>query len=182
MPNNEIEPGPINLSDYDDFAKIISGQFGGDTVIYCFQCGTCSSVCPVGYIDSSFNPKRIMKMVLLNMKDELLESDFIWLCSSCYSCSERCPQGVKIPYVINALQRMASAKGYAHLNYKAGIDLLDQHGRIVEVNKFINKTREKFGMPVLDERTKEIKVLLAAAKVKNLMEKSGKEQKEGEGN
>jgi heterodisulfide reductase subunit C len=181
MPDSTIESVSINFSD-DDFAKIITQQFGGDTVKYCFQCGTCSSVCPVAYIDSNFNPKRIMKMVLLNMKKELLESDFIWLCTSCYSCSERCPQGVKIPYVINALQRMASENGFAHMNYKAGIDLLTGHGRLVEVNKFINKTREKFGMPKLEEHTNEIKVLLTVSKVKKLMEKNRKDQMEEEGN
>jgi heterodisulfide reductase subunit C len=179
MPNDEKGSEPFELKE-DDFALVISERPGGETAKYCFQCGTCSSVCPVGYIDSDYNPKKIMKMVLLNMEEELVKSDFIWLCSACYSCSERCPQGVKIPYVINAVQRWASKKGYAHLNYKAGIDLLDGHGRLVEVNKFINKTREKLEMPTLDEDTKEIKVLLDKVGVKKTIEKNDIEQREDE--
>jgi heterodisulfide reductase subunit C len=157
-----------------DFAIRLSREIGGETVKYCFQCGTCSSVCPVGQIDSGLNPKRIMKMVLLNMEEELVKSDFIWLCTTCYSCYERCPQGVKIPYVIDAIKRLASERGHAHMNFIAGAGLLEAHGRLVEVNKFINKTREKLGMPPIEEHNEDIKILLAKAEVLNIMERKKK--------
>ena len=52
------------------------------------------------------------------MRKEVLSSDFIWLCSACFSCHERCPQDVKITDLIGAMRNIAVKEGYVHPNLR----------------------------------------------------------------
>jgi len=79
---------------------------GGERVIDCIQCGTCSGVCPVSiYMD--YTPRRIVGFIREGFKEEALSSFTIWLCASCYSCTVACPQEVKITEIMYALKRKA---------------------------------------------------------------------------
>ena len=69
---------------------------GGEKIYACFMCRTCTASCPITAVNARFNPLRIIRLALYGFKDAVLKSDFIWLCSSCYACQERCPQGVSI--------------------------------------------------------------------------------------
>jgi heterodisulfide reductase subunit C len=72
----------------------------------CIQCGTCSSSCPMAvYMD--YPPRKIMAMIKGGFKEEVLKSFTIWLCSSCYTCTVRCPAQIKITDVMYALKRKA---------------------------------------------------------------------------
>lgn len=84
------------------FGEEIASQPGGENIKRCFACGTCSASCPITEIDERYNPRKIIRMALLGMKREVLSSDFIWICSNCYLCYERCPQG---PVPIYSLRR-----------------------------------------------------------------------------
>lgn len=58
----------------------------------CIQCGVCSGSCPYGeYLD--FTPRML---VLMSKFDDIKFTDTIWLCSSCYLCTYRCPSSIKI--------------------------------------------------------------------------------------
>lgn len=72
----------------------------------CYQCQKCSSGCQVGlYID--FQPNQIIRMIQFGLKDELLKSSAIWLCVNCETCGARCPNGISISAVTDALREMA---------------------------------------------------------------------------
>jgi heterodisulfide reductase subunit C len=87
----------IDISSLDpNFKYEIAEVPGGENILNCFQCGTCSAVCPVGAKDERYDPRKIIRMALLGMRKEVLSSEFLWLCSTCYSCHERCPQDVRI--------------------------------------------------------------------------------------
>ncbi len=76
----------------------------------CIQCGTCSSSCPMAvYMD--YPPRKIMAMIKGGFKEEVLKSFTIWLCSSCYTCTVRCPAKIKITDVMYALKRKAIEEG-----------------------------------------------------------------------
>lgn len=109
------------------------------------------------YVDDRFNPRKIIHMVLLGMRDEVLSSDFVWLCSTCYSCQERCPQGVRITDIMRALQNIASREGKMLELYKTEIDLLSKLGRLYEIDEFDNKKREKMGLPKLRPQIEDIR-------------------------
>ena len=87
----------IDLNKTDsNFINELAKQPGGEKITACFTCRTCVASCPITVVNNRFNPLRIIRMALYGLKDEVLGSEFIWLCSSCYACQERCPQRVSI--------------------------------------------------------------------------------------
>jgi len=74
------------------FLRRLAAEMGASDLSKCFQCGVCVASCPVREIEAEFNPRRIMKLAKLGLKDIVLGSDFIWLCSMCFMCHERCPR------------------------------------------------------------------------------------------
>ena len=96
----------IDLTKADPkFRKELVEQPGGEKILACFTCRTCTASCPVSAVNNKFSPYRIIRLALYGLKKEVLESDFIWLCSSCYACQERCPQGVSITEFMTLLKK-----------------------------------------------------------------------------
>lgn len=94
------------------FKYEVANEHGGEHIMRCFQCGTCTASCPVSELSERYNPRKIIKMILLGMRNEVLSSDAIWLCSDCYTCTERCPQDVGITEIMNAVKNIAVREGY----------------------------------------------------------------------
>ena len=69
--------------------------FESDDVRFCFNCGSCISVCPASNADPPLLIRRLARMVLLGLEDELLDEDTPWSCVSCSKCEEVCPMGVR---------------------------------------------------------------------------------------
>jgi len=130
-----------------NFKYEVAAEIGGANINRCFACGTCSAGCPVREIDEKYNPRKIIHMVLLGMRERVLKSDFIWLCSTCYTCYDRCPQGVQLTSIMTALKNIAAREGYIHPSFKEQARLVSKFGRLYEVEDFDNKKREKLGLP-----------------------------------
>lgn len=112
-----------------------------EKLLTCIQCGTCTASCPNAYA-MEFTPRQMWRMVQLGLKDEVLNSRNFWLCSSCYSCSVRCPRGIPLLETIGALKREAIAAGIegyeASTNfYVAFMDVVRRYGRIDELEFMI---------------------------------------------
>jgi heterodisulfide reductase subunit C len=88
-------------------------------------------------------------MALYGLKEDVLKSEFIWLCSSCYTCQERCPQGVTITEFMTLLKNMAVREGFVPAGIRAQLDLIRNQGRIYPIDDFDNKKRDKIGLPSL---------------------------------
>jgi heterodisulfide reductase subunit C len=99
-------------------------------------------------------------MALLGMKKEVLSSSFIWLCSSCYTCFERCPQDVRIPELMNAIKNIAVREGYLPAAMKAQVDLLCNFGRLLEITELENEKRTEMHLPALPTKTDEVRIIL----------------------
>ncbi|MFH1615061.1 MAG: 4Fe-4S dicluster domain-containing protein [Planctomycetota bacterium] len=108
------------------FKYDVAAHPGGDNIKLCFACGTCTAGCPVAAIDDQFNPRRIIRQVLLGMRKEVLCSPVIWRCVQCYSCTAKCPQSVKFRDVMRALREMAVAEGYVDASIPEEIEKLDE--------------------------------------------------------
>jgi len=78
----------------------------------CLQCKKCDSGCPVSDLTGS-PPSEILRRMHLGAGDELLASDLVWMCVSCETCFARCPMGIGIPAVIDALRALAVERGAA---------------------------------------------------------------------
>jgi len=108
------------------FKYDVANHPGGDNIRLCFACGTCTAGCPVSAVDDEYNPRKIIRQVLLGMRKEVLSSPVIWRCVQCYSCSAKCPQNVKFRDVMKALREMAVAEGYADAELLVQVEQLDE--------------------------------------------------------
>ncbi len=143
-----------------EFKFLIAAEPGGENIKRCFSCGTCTAGCPVREVTDRYNPRKIIRMALLGMKKEVLSSQFIWLCSSCYTCFERCPQDVRIPELMNAIKNIAVREGYLPRAMKTQLDLLSSFGRLLEITDFENEKRKESNLPPVQGMTEDIQKIL----------------------
>ena len=141
------------------FKDEVSKLPGGQNIKRCFQCGTCNVGCPVREIEEKYNPKKIIRMTILGMRERVLSSDFIWLCSACYTCQERCPQDVRIPDVMNALKNLGVKEGYIHGSFAKRVEFVGTHGKLFPVSQFDNNKRKELGLPQISPENKEVQEL-----------------------
>jgi heterodisulfide reductase subunit C len=84
---------------------------GGEYLNRCFSCGACSGICPVSQAIPDFDPRKIIHMIRMGLKDRVLQSSLLWFCSSCRSCVFVCPQDVRFADIVTALRDMALDQG-----------------------------------------------------------------------
>ena len=142
----------VKIKQTNDFIKEIMSHPGGENILKCVACGTCSAGCPVHQQNENFNPRKIIRMIKLRMREEVLKSDYIWLCSVCYNCYERCPQDVKCTEIMRILRNIAAKEGYAPQGVKLQLEAIEKFGRIYEIEEFDNKKREKMGLAKLETK------------------------------
>ena len=87
------------------FIKEVAALGGGD-LKKCYQCATCSVVCPISPDTKPF-PRKEMIAASWGLKDKLVGNADIWLCHNCGDCSTRCPRGAKPGDVLSAIRAYA---------------------------------------------------------------------------
>jgi len=83
---------------------------GSERITRCLQCGTCTGSCPVSYA-MDISPRMVIALFRAGETAEILRSRTIWICASCYMCTTRCPQAIKITDLLYALKRTAMDAG-----------------------------------------------------------------------
>ena len=140
------ENSAINMLDLDPkFKYEVSGQPGGENLKLCFSCGICTAGCPVTEVENDYNPRKLIRMILLGMKEEVLSSNLIWLCSLCYTCYARCPQNVKFTDIMGVLRDMAVRENYVSPSFVKNvyeIDRLSQQVRHHMVRAIFSQKKE----------------------------------------
>ena len=94
------------------FSAEVTAIPGGEFLNRCFSCGACSGICPVSQAIPDFDPRKIIHMIRMGLKDALLKSDLLWFCSRCRSCVFVCPQDVRFAEIMVALRQLAMKAGY----------------------------------------------------------------------
>lgn len=89
-------------------------QISGENLLSCYQCGKCSAGCP-GVSQMDILPNQIIRYAQLGLKQELLQSKSIWICASCMTCNTRCPKGINVAEVIEAIRQILLRKSKDHL-------------------------------------------------------------------
>ncbi len=94
------------------FRDEVAVKIGLQEIKPCYSCGSCTGVCPVREVVDDFDPRRLIHMIIMGMREQVLSSDLIWLCCNCNSCYFVCPQGIRFSRVAAELQKTAVAEGY----------------------------------------------------------------------
>jgi len=97
----------------NDFVAKVE-EISGQNLLACYQCGKCSAGCPA-ISEMDILPNQIIRYAQLGLKDELLQSKSIWICASCLTCNARCPKGINIAEVIEAIRQILLRKREDHL-------------------------------------------------------------------
>ena len=91
-------------------------EISGEDIHACYQCGKCSAGCP--FVDAmDCLPNQIIRLIQLG-DPEVLDSKTIWLCSSCFTCATRCPKGVDLSKIMEALRIILLRKGFDKIDIR----------------------------------------------------------------
>ncbi|HEB84039.1 MAG TPA: 4Fe-4S dicluster domain-containing protein [Bacteroidetes bacterium] len=110
-------------------------EISGEDLLACNQCGKCSAGCPVASV-MDLLPSQVIRMAQLGM-EEVLESRTIWICASCLTCVTRCPKGVDLPRLMEALREIALRSGVTEIDLsQLPEDLVDELPQLAIVGGF----------------------------------------------
>jgi heterodisulfide reductase subunit C len=110
----------------------------------------------------------MMRRLHLDLGDELLDSDILWTCVSCETCSTRCPMGIDVAAVMDALRTIALARGTARgegnvpLFNQAFLKTVEVFGRTYDIAMI---ARYKLGSRKLMADTEKFPTMLAKRKI-----------------
>jgi heterodisulfide reductase subunit C len=111
----------------------------------CFQCGTCTGSC-VSAPRSSYRIRLFMRRQVLGLEDEALTDPDLWLCTTCYSCTDRCPRDIAPTDVIMAMRNFAYQRGIIPVNFLKTVQLIYQTGHGVPNNDVNRAVRVRLGL------------------------------------
>jgi heterodisulfide reductase subunit C len=93
-------------------------EISGQDLLACYQCGACSAGCPVAFA-MDVQPSQVIRLIQLGQVEEALESETIWFCAACQTCYARCPKGVDLSRIMEALREIALQRGGDYLDIEA---------------------------------------------------------------
>ncbi len=167
---------PIKADEFDpNFKYEIGKMHGGEKLKQCFQCGTCTSDCPIARFSDSYRPRSIIRMTQLGLKDRVLSSDTLWLCAACFTCTDRCPQDVEVASVIRILRNAAVERGcIPQIFRELGSSILES-GIAYRIPELRLKKREEIGLPPLPKVSPEaLKKIAKITRFSKITEKGEK--------
>lgn len=137
---------------------------------YCYQCAKCTSGCESHKL-LELEPHKIVALLKRGLIDELVNSDVIWTCMSCFKCRERCPQKVAPVEILFALKNIAVASGkQIPGNYTAMLQSVLSMGLLQDIKSVTtrdNKTisRKDLGLSEISKPTDPTKFQMMLSKI-----------------
>jgi len=119
------------------FVEEVAATPGGENICACIQCGICTGSCPVAG-EMEYPPRKIIALIRIGMRNEVLSSSSMWHCLSCYMCTVRCPRGVKPTELAPALESLANQYGFTIRRtrtpamYRSFVSSIKGNGRVHE--------------------------------------------------
>ncbi len=149
-----VEVGDVCLSSLDaNFMHEVANTSRGRGVLACIQCGRCISSCPVSREVDEHNPRKLMEMIILGLRSDVLCGQLPWYCLSCFTCLDRCPQGGDVGETTFAIRNLASRQGNIPKGILVQALSLFDTGRVVVPTRMALMNRETYGLgkePTID--------------------------------
>lgn len=102
----------INRRVDPEFKHMLREIASGETLKFCYQCGTCTASCPIARFIDVYRPNKILELAKLGIRGHTF-SNAVLMCSACTLCTRGCPQGVRVHEIMNVLKDLAVREGYA---------------------------------------------------------------------
>jgi heterodisulfide reductase subunit C len=116
----------------------------------CYTCGICVGDCPAARFSDDFNPRQIFLKVCLGIGGDLVGRDSpIWRCTTCYTCHERCPAGVKPLDVILALRNLSFKRDSFPDSIRVVRESVLKTGVVGALTQRVVEIRQRMGLPEL---------------------------------
>ncbi|MDI6739405.1 MAG: 4Fe-4S dicluster domain-containing protein [Candidatus Edwardsbacteria bacterium] len=90
-------------------------EISGEKIFRCMQCGSCSAGCPM-HDRMDIAPNQIWKLLQMGEYEAVKNSNSIWACFSCYTCGHRCPKGIDLAKVMEAVRQLLLRKRQDHVD------------------------------------------------------------------
>ncbi len=140
----------IEATEDSNFVDEVKKECGVD-VSLCFHCRKCTNGCLL-VEEMDYPPNKIMRMVQLGLRDDVLKSHTIWVCASCWTCSTRCPNDIDVAKVMDGLRRISIRENKVNpsdrntlLFHQIFLDWVKRYGRVFElglIGSYKMKTKE----------------------------------------
>jgi len=128
------------------FMREVANTPRGRGVLACIQCGRCTSSCLVARVVEEHNPRKLVEMIILGLRSEVLPGPLPWYCLSCFTCLDRCPQGGDVGETMFAIRNLAVREGNIPEGIAAQAQSLFETGRVVTPSRMALINREKYGL------------------------------------
>ncbi len=174
---NENDVYTLDDIDFDFKERFV--EAGLETVEHCFQCGTCGGGCPSGR-RTPYRVRQIVRKCLLGLREEVISDPALWMCTTCYTCQERCPRSVTIVDIIKFARNEAAHAGYMADAHKATGKFVIESGHGVPINDKVKSLRKEIGLDEVPPTTHkypealaEVQAICKACKFDKLVDYQG---------
>jgi heterodisulfide reductase subunit C len=146
-------------------------EASGQKFSTCFQCQKCTNGCPMTFA-MDIPVHKLIHLIQLNKKEEVLNSDTIWVCASCETCTARCPNDINISHIIDTLRQMSAKQGVKDsqkkvpLFHKAFLNSVKTFGRMHEITMMIDYSIKNEGISGLLKQAGTGLTMLLKGKIK----------------
>lgn len=81
-------------------------ELSNTPIMACLQCGKCTAGCPFAE-DMDLSPHQIVRFAQLGLVANIARCEAIWYCASCFTCQSRCPVGIDIAALAEAVRMLS---------------------------------------------------------------------------
>ncbi|WP_406662053.1 4Fe-4S dicluster domain-containing protein [Methanolobus sp. ZRKC3] len=116
----------------------------------CYQCGQCTSVCPMAEQEQTYKIRKLLQMEKLGLEsEEAMKIPFIFYCTTCYRCQDNCPQGVNIVDGVLEIRAKAVHNGEMLAPHRKVGQMLTDYGHAVPNNDINKEKRINLGLDAM---------------------------------
>ncbi|MCX6694512.1 MAG: CoB--CoM heterodisulfide reductase subunit C [Methanomicrobiales archaeon] len=127
-----------------EFTKVVE-EISRTIPHMCYQCGTCTASCPSAP-RSTYRIRKFVRRVVMGLENEALTDPDLWLCTTCYSCTDRCPRDIAPTDVIMAMRNLAFKRDIIPVNFLKTVQAIYTTGHGVPNNDVNRAARKKLGL------------------------------------